>query len=1452
MADEISLQIKPTLDLSSLEQQGAEAGKKVADAMNKNSADAGKNFVTNINKAHKLATNFEKQFKRLEKVNLTPNKDTTKFLSNLAIERTKLTDLSNAYQEAKAKYEEMFATREAETKAHKKLTYLKKDVDAAKKSMEDYGAQVGAQQRKVQALEDALAEQKLGDKYGYEDQSAANQKRIEDLRDTLIKLGEAYNTAFKAKDEYEQKQKNDALAQEAKERARFNADLEKRQSAYEKAATATQKYINTALSENATLKQVETAISQVQQRMAELSQLQASPVPGQLEASADEYQRLSAILSELVGKYDVMMNSVDSFINKAMSESASLQDVARAIEVVNARIAVLQSNPNRTNEEEAELQRLITLTGTLGQRYDEINRKANSAAAVKAINQVTASVTKLLRKLTQVSSHAIKSAFNSVRRSITGMGGDSNDTSKELQALIRNIVKYGFGVRSIYFLYRRLRTAMVEALKDMAKFDTTGLGASIASLSSSLQYLKSAWAAAFAPIVEYVTPVLTYLMDLLASVGNAIAALFATLTGKGTVVKAVKQQKSLADALGNTGSAAGGAADALGKLADFDELNIIGNDSGGGGGGGGGGGSGNGPDGAFIVETIENELADLINADKWFEIGQLFADRLNVLTEAADNWINDVFRPWGVKWATNLGSFLNGFIYHYNWELLGKTFADGLNSIFDIANTWFRTVNWEWFGARIGDGIISAIENIDWKLIGETLANKFNKSIDFFYGFITHLFSGPRANEIGDAIAIGFNHFFETIHWDKVFNIVVKGFNGVFKSLRRFIRSFNWNEIGSTIADAFNTAVYNIDAKSAGAALSDFIFRVLDQLQKIDLFAVGEKIGNFLSSIDWSKILLTVVNDVFEILSGIIYGAFTGEYGAELALLIASSFALQLVAAFAKIKIGEMIGGAILKNVATNAGLSIGVEAAAGATGATGGAGILGGMSLGSIAGLVAAFAGFVIAVKQSVDWIREYKQKMFELDEETQAHIDKLDLLIEQTNGYSDASAHQMEVYEEENGRVRDLADSYLALFDENGKVRAGMEDRVNYYYSQLASALGLEEEQLQNLVSQHGDLKTAIEEVITAKTQDRAISAYLDEYQFALEHVTEAQEAVKLAEEDYDKALQHKNETQKAVDKAQQDYIDHIGQGITVEAEYKQKLDDAIAANGNAEYAISKTKEQVTKANDELVKINATAEFYEGYMAAIATNDTTLINAALKRMQDGFITAEKGDKQSLERQAKNMHEYYDLLLGEMKKGNPNVTQEMLNNAKGWADTADRELNKLKGIGEDSMNDLKSGMEGKEQELLSSADRIMRGVKETYRAGLSGALDGVNLGTPTATLPVYSYAASGGGLTPQRTSYAKLATGAVLPPNDPFLAIVGDQKRGVNVEAPLSTIEDAVRNVVGERSNYSPEVVELLQRLINVVESKNLSLSRREVASAVISEINNERRRTGNTPILE
>lgn len=56
--------------------------------------------------------------------------------------------------------------------------------------------------------------------------------------------------------------------------------------------------------------------------------------------------------------------------------------------------------------------------------------------------------------------------------------------------------------------------------------------------------------------------------------------------------------------------------------------------------------------------------------------------------------------------------------------------------------------------------------------------------------------------------------------------------------------------------------------------------------------------------------------------------------------------------------------------------------------------------------------------------------------------------------------------------------------------------------------------------------------------------------------------------------------------------------------------------------------------------------------------------------------------------------------------------------------------------------------------------------------------------------------------------SVPALAQGAVLPANRPFMAMVGDQKNGTNIEAPLETIKQALAEVMAQYGGGNVEVV--------------------------------------------
>lgn len=67
-----------------------------------------------------------------------------------------------------------------------------------------------------------------------------------------------------------------------------------------------------------------------------------------------------------------------------------------------------------------------------------------------------------------------------------------------------------------------------------------------------------------------------------------------------------------------------------------------------------------------------------------------------------------------------------------------------------------------------------------------------------------------------------------------------------------------------------------------------------------------------------------------------------------------------------------------------------------------------------------------------------------------------------------------------------------------------------------------------------------------------------------------------------------------------------------------------------------------------------------------------------------------------------------------------------------------------------------------------------------------------------------------------------KLAKGAVLPANKPFLSVVGDQKHGTNIEAPLTTIQEAVALVMEKQNEMLQDgimsSIEVLREILEAV----------------------------------
>lgn len=161
--------------------------------------------------------------------------------------------------------------------------------------------------------------------------------------------------------------------------------------------------------------------------------------------------------------------------------------------------------------------------------------------------------------------------------------GANINVGKSMKKGITTILKYGFGLRSLYVAWRKLRSAMIEGFKTLAK-ETPAFNKSISGIATQLGALKNSFAAAFAPLVTIVAPIIEAVLSKINALMRAVSGLIAALTGGKTFLAAKENQVDFAKSLDKTGSAAKKASKYLSGL---DEIaTFTKNDSGSGSGGG--------------------------------------------------------------------------------------------------------------------------------------------------------------------------------------------------------------------------------------------------------------------------------------------------------------------------------------------------------------------------------------------------------------------------------------------------------------------------------------------------------------------------------------------------------------------------------------------------------------------------------------------------------------------------------------------------------------------------------------------------------------------------------------------------------------------------------------------------------------------------------------------------
>lgn len=279
-------------------------------------------------------------------------------------------------------------------------------------------------------------------------------------------------------------------------------------------------------------------------------------------------------------------------------------------------------------------EKLASINDRLKTSYDDVKDSIDSysnSANNSATKNASDNASKLAKSNEKVADSG-KKAADSLKETGSAAGNAKNG--------IMTLLKYGLGIRSLFVLFNKLRSAVVAGMSNLAQ-ESGSTNSAISMLWGSLERLKNSLATAFAPILTAIAPILSKFIDMLSTAATYVSMFFSMLSGKKTYTRALAVQKDYAASLSDTASSAEDVADATNDAADaadaaaeatekylspLDDLNKTdsksdsGSGSGGGGkspgAGGGGGGTGSAP--MFTEEQIPNAFLD--NLQKVFDL----------------------------------------------------------------------------------------------------------------------------------------------------------------------------------------------------------------------------------------------------------------------------------------------------------------------------------------------------------------------------------------------------------------------------------------------------------------------------------------------------------------------------------------------------------------------------------------------------------------------------------------------------------------------------------------------------------------------------------------------------------------------------------------------------------------------------------------------------------------
>ena len=430
-----------------------------------------------------------------------------------------------------------------------------------------------------------------------------------------------------------------------------------------------------------------------------------------------------------------------------------------------------------------------------------------------------------------------------------------------------------------FMLVRKAITVIISevnnAIQSMAKFSNqmgTQFNKSISLLVADFQYLGRSIVSVFAPLLNYIIPIIDAIIDKIATLISYIGMLFAALTGASSFTKAKKNVNNYAASLDNASKSA------KNLTMGIDELNILNEDS------GSSGGASN-----PLAEWEEVEIPDWIkDLGDWLKgLWDKLFDPLKEAWKRARQYVIDGFKTMINSLKKLLSDIGRDFLEMWNQEKtihmleqIFKIFGDIFRVVRNLANALDEAWNYNKTGLHILENIrdifyvlVEHARNISYYMIGwakeidfkpllttfERLTEKAEKLADFIGGVIEDIFIYGILEYIEFLIEEAIPHLNNTIAE------IIDAFN--FKTLRQRLQPViaAIEEMMENIHTGITDAIGNIGKALAKFVNSNEFASFLERIVEVSKLITKERVEKVLTAlgtaiIDVAKAVVRFVN----------------------------------------------------------------------------------------------------------------------------------------------------------------------------------------------------------------------------------------------------------------------------------------------------------------------------------------------------------------------------------------------------------------------------------------------------------------------------------------------------------------------------------------------------------------------------------------------------------------